>query len=681
MKPSKYHLILAATGLLALLLATYSNSFDADWQYDDHVNIVDNPNVQPESCEWKHLKKSLRSLFPHQVISRPLAYLSFALNYCAGGLSVKGYHVVNLSIHSGAALFLFLLIRELLYLPVFESRYSRHAGWIAWLAAALWAAHPIQVTAVTYIVQRMTSMAGMFYVATLFFFVRGRSSQKRQAKLISYLLCAVCGGAALLSKENAVLLLPAVVLLDLMFFPKEGGSGRRRLILYFLAILAAGAVCLLYLDPLKLFAPYHGRNFTMLERLMTQPRVILMYLAFLTVPMNSRMAIIHDVSISRSLLDPWTTLPAFVGVVAMLTFLIWMIPRQRLFAFCGLFYFLNHLVESSFLNLELMYEHRNYIPSMLLFVPVAVAAVRSVIFFSYRKTFQTAMVAVTGLLLVSNAFATWSYNAVFKDEPALWAHVVKRYPTLSTARNNLAKAFHVLGAYDYALEEHLKALEFDRYNNTYQKAVTLFNLGNHELHQNMDYDRARDYFTQALRIYPKYQKAFHELARTLLLFEHYEAATRTISSGLETWPADEILLRFSAYAALKQNKCEEAMASMAGISSSSRYDGLNAMYRAQSYRCKGDYDRALEEWRRIDTKGDAALARLSALAILELNIESGDEDSIHADCRMIGANRQPFHIIFKRDKNALMPYVPDTDMLNRILPRICEPFLNPDRPE
>ena len=105
---------------------------------------------------------------------RPVSYFTFAMNYYFDGLDVFGYHVVNFFIHYIASVFLFLFIYNTLKLPVLEGRYERHAYSIALLATLFWAINPVQVMAVTYIVQRMASMAAMFYIMAMYFYLKGR---------------------------------------------------------------------------------------------------------------------------------------------------------------------------------------------------------------------------------------------------------------------------------------------------------------------------------------------------------------------------------------------------------------------------------------------------------------------------------------------------------------------------
>jgi hypothetical protein len=203
----KYTGALSALVLLFLLiLIIYSNTFDAAWHLDDYQNITHNPHFNKiKNLNVSTLWASLHSPI-NQRISRPVAMLSFALNWYIGSNQVVGYHFVNLLIHLLTAFFLYLTIVSLFKTSNLKDRYRESAGFIALLAAVLWAIHPIQTQAVTYIVQRMASMAAMFYIFSLYCYLRARLEPLKKYRRI-FLLC--CGFSFLLgigSKENAATL-------------------------------------------------------------------------------------------------------------------------------------------------------------------------------------------------------------------------------------------------------------------------------------------------------------------------------------------------------------------------------------------------------------------------------------------------------------------------------------------
>ena len=156
--------------LLGLMLfLAYSNTFDVPWQFDDYSNILANPKVHAQYPHLSTLTEPFVSLFENGHLNRPFAMATFALNWYLGKDNPFGYHVVNLAIHIFAAYFLFLTLLALFKTPRLDGIYSRQqVVFVSLLAAALWAVNPIQVQSITYIVQRMASMCGMFYILCIY---------------------------------------------------------------------------------------------------------------------------------------------------------------------------------------------------------------------------------------------------------------------------------------------------------------------------------------------------------------------------------------------------------------------------------------------------------------------------------------------------------------------------------
>ena len=162
------------------------------------------------------------------------------------------------------------------------------------------------------------------------------------------------------SKENAILLPATLLLLEFTFFQDWSQPAVRRRFSYVLS----SCLCVLLiggwlfssgkLDPLL---DYSNRLFTPWERLLTQPRIVLFYLSQIFYPVPGRLSIVHDVELSRSLFDPWTTLPAIFGVLALICFGVWQMRKRPMLSFAVLFFFLNHVIESSVIGLELIFEH------------------------------------------------------------------------------------------------------------------------------------------------------------------------------------------------------------------------------------------------------------------------------------------------------------------------------------
>ena len=665
-----------SAALLALLLICYANSFQAAWQYDDYPNIVENPKIRMTDLSWEQIEKGLSAGLSYQTVSRPLAYLSFALNYRWGGYKVVGYHIVNFSIHWLAAIFLFLFIQRLLRLPIFQGRYESKSTVVAGLSAAFWATHPIQVTAVTYIVQRMTSMAGLFYVASLYFYLVGRTSVQDRARFPALFGCAVCAIAGMMTKENSVLLIYALFLLDRLFLQPADKHHRMRTLIWFVGLSAGiGLLGALYTNPLGLLQTFTNRPFSMAQRLLSQPRMLFDYLGILAVPLTSHLSLLHDVQVSRSLFIPWTTLPAIIGLLAFIIFLWWLIPRQPLYAFCGIFFFLNHLVESSFLNLELYYEHRNYIPSMLLFVPLAMAAVKSIRYFRYRRSFQYMIGGTLIFLLAGNMQTTWAYNRYMQSELSLWSHVKARYPKASLAHSNLGKIYWSLGLYEESCQELKRAVELDRFNEQHQKGLAYYNLGLCEAYKEHNYSLAIMHLQTARTLYKDYPKILFEIARCRIQIGDWSSADAILGKGLARWPGNSDLLSLAAILDLKRGNFQKAVQVARKLVHDHSGDQMGWLILAQGYRLMGDIRRALESLESLRVKHPDNI--LCVMALIEINVNHREFDKA---CEYFGQYlklkkyRASLEAIeFSRLNRAILPYTPDQAALKKLNAVGCIP--------
>ncbi len=206
------------TSLFIFLILIYHNSFNCEWVFDDIPNIVENKSIHISSLSYEDLKNAFTQYKGSRVVTRPIAYLSFALNYYFGGLNVFGYHVVNFVIHYISAIFLFLFIYETLNLPSFQKKYSQYAYSISALSVFFWASSPLNVCAVTYIVQRMTCLAGMAYIICLYSYVKARLSVQSASKLFYFFVCILFFLISVLVKENSAMLIFIVLLYEMFFF-------------------------------------------------------------------------------------------------------------------------------------------------------------------------------------------------------------------------------------------------------------------------------------------------------------------------------------------------------------------------------------------------------------------------------------------------------------------------------
>lgn len=654
--------------LLAFLLLCYSNTFDAAWQYDDFGNILNNPGVRMTELSWTQIIRALNAGMDYQTISRPLAYLSFALNYRFGQSEVFGYHLVNFIIHWLTAICLFLFVKGTLRLPIFNGRYDARAAIIAWLATVLWAIHPIQVTAVTYIVQRMASMAGLFYILSMYLYLLGRRVQSRGGQVAALCASGLAALGAMLIKENAVLLGLSLLAYEVILIRGiDRTHARRGLVLAAAALMLIVLMGLLYTDPATLLEPYTNRPFSKFERLLTQTRVLFLYLSLLAVPMTSRMTILHDVAISHSLVDPWTTLLSVGGWCGVLVLALRFYRQYPLISFCVLFFLLNHSIEGSIFNLELAYEHRNYIPSMLLFVPVAVAVIHTSARFHYHALLHSGVWLAIGCVIISFGYTTFSYNRVFSSELSLWQHAVRRAPLLSLAHNNLGNVYWNMGLRESALLEFQNAYALDRYFNLPHKGLVYYNLGLYAAYQKRNYAQALNYFRSAKASFVGNHKIWYQTTRMYTALGDYAAASAELEEALSYWPENADLHYLSGLVHVRQGRCMEALTS-AQKALAIDPDHLEALtVLGQSYHCQGNHALALDCWRRFVDREPRNL--FGILALIELYDLEGKRDGAKRYLERLSAisgKRSLQQVLdLALQEGALSPYIPDVERIKR----------------
>lgn len=507
-KPYEAHL-LAVIVLYILGFAIYWNSLSVPFVFDDYPNIRDNPSIRLTTIDADGLRAAA---FESRAHRRPFANISFALNYVAGGYVVKGYHLVNIFIHviNGVLVYfvaLILLGRE----PIIGGRTPasrRRLQLTALLAAAVFIAHPLQTQAVTYIVQRMTSMATMFFLLSLLLYLLGRECNDLKARSLYWASALVAWLLALGSKEIAATLPVIIVLVEMLFYRDTRRSGPGINPGYFLlAIIASAGVVLLYLgtDPAATIAEqYSSREFGPGERLLTELRVLVFYLSLLVFPYPGRLSLDHPFDISRSLVDPISTLLAAILLGALVALALRLSRRRPVVAFCILWFLVTLSVESSFVGLELVFEHRLYLP--MLGFAIAVAYLISLA--PARSRIIVTVLACS--LVVILATASIVRNTIWQDPVALWSDTVSKNPESHRARNNLGRALSDRGDREQAIREFGEAI--------------LLSPGYAEPHNNLGVllaevgrlDDAQSHLERAIELNPHYQQAYNNLGVFLL---------------------------------------------------------------------------------------------------------------------------------------------------------------------
>ena len=596
--------------LMTMILLVYSNAFRSSWHLDDYDIITKNKTLQITDLEPNTLKSTFYAGLREGTLYRPIPMLSFALNYyfgchCDRG-NTFGYHVVNTTIHILSALLLFFAISLLLRAPNVPPLQSTTRYWIALLSSLLWAIHPMQTQAVVYIVQRMASMAGMFYIAGLYFYLSGRLTPLTSKKIFSFFLCGVMFLLAMGSKENAVMMPVAVLLIEIVFFDNIASfyqkNRRQRLCLTALICFAGIAITLFFAYPtLKSMMNYSGRPFTLSQRLLTETRVIWFYIFQILYPAPSQFSIDHDIVLSESLWMPWTTLTAVAAVMLILGWAFCNSRKKAIFSFPILFFLLNHLIESTVFPLEIIFEHRNYLPSMFLFLPIS----NGIVLFldqCRQRTDQKLFfyICSTGVVILITAigWSTYTRNADWKTEETLWRSALEKAPGNARPYQNLSIFYHQKkGEYDEALKLHKKALDLKDSKPDYSKMISYYNMS--VIYKKMNnFELAAQFAKKAVDSGENSMMILHYIDR-LMEAEEMELAEKEIERYLEKDYLFVELLNRKTSVALRLNKYDVAYeaAAIAIANAPSNYQsvtfwGLSNMYLnkydvAEKYLAKG----------------------------------------------------------------------------------------------
>jgi tetratricopeptide (TPR) repeat protein len=530
--------LLLAAALAALLWFVYRPSLSGGFVLDDAISISDNPSV--------------RSLWPITAPpaggptgGRPVANFTFALNYAVGSETPLGYRLGNLALHWMTTLVLFAVTRRTLLLPKLRPRFATVATPVAAIAAAWWAVHPVQASAVAYIAQRTELLMAFFYLLTLFCFLRGTTERPRFWHPLAVLCCILGMG----SKESMVTA-PLLVLVFDRVFVSEGWMAalRRRRGLY-LGLAGSWLVlgALMATSHLTKRGAGFGVAVPPLDYLLTETRVVLRYLGLGAWP--NPLIFDHGWEFLRSLREAW---PHALALAALWTATLWALRRRPLLAMDGAWFLVILLPTSSFVPVgeQPMAESRLYLPLASIAVLLGAGACA----LAGRRAWWPLVLATLALRTIAHqrarihgdAFALWRDTVAKKPDNAR-AHrwlgdlsflagrvedaiaalktAVRLKPDYIDSHSNLGSYLTTTGRPDEALAPLAVALHLKP---DYPQAY--YNLGNAHAARRDDASAIGAY-ERALQLAPTHAKAHNNLANLLLragrpteAVSHYHAA-------------------------------------------------------------------------------------------------------------------------------------------------------------
>lgn len=571
----KYSLILSFCGVAFVALA-YLPSLTAPFQLDDGL-LFEHNIVSRSFAVWDQLW--------YYDPSRFLTNLTFTANYVFGGGNVFYYHCVNLLVHFGVGWAFYILLKQL------QRSLSLHANsskiipdWSIYFSVLIFLIHPIQTSAVTYIIQRSTLLASFFYLWALIFYSGYRLDNKKR-------LYALALGSSLLGVfcKPIIFTLPLILILfEWLVFPKdsEGIKFKALRVLPFVTVVLIVPVLLALwrykgLSWENLFSM--TRETDTLSRsayLFTQFHVIIVYLRLLLLPIGQNLD--YDFPLSQSLFEPATLMSLTVIVL-----LLWLAVRWSrshvVLSFAIFWFFLTLSLESSVFPIaDVIFEHRLYLPlaGFSLFLPTVMAGI-----FKNKKV----AVCMLSLIVAGYGYLTFQRNLTWRNPEKLLLDTVAKSPGKQRAYHNLAKFYSEQGKYDLALENYKMALTLDM---NYVPSIN--NYANLLVKKGKDKE-ALKYLNIAIAVSPDYEVAYFTRAMVYVRLNHPELALADYEKVISLNPyfASAYLNRGNI---LAENKnFQEALKSYQKALKLDPRDGLIYKNRALCYFYLGQYKKSYED--------------------------------------------------------------------------------------
>jgi len=534
---------------LAILLlfvagtAVYSNTFQSPFVFDD-INFItrNNPHVHMTDFSWASIKEAALEGNPRH---RYLPNISFAVNYYFGRENPFGYHLVNLAIHLLTGIILFFLFQATLFLCSNEkdervSPAGASSGilrpapyeWAAFFGAMLWLVHPVQTNAVTYMCQRMTSMAALFFVLSLLLYVTGRRVFRKgrvRSSVAFFAGCVISGLCAVASKENAGTLPIFILLYEWFFFQKLKNLRSMRPLAWVVigSIIFIGiSVHFLGADPIaRILSSYSLREFTLSERVMTEFRVVVYYLSLLAFPHPRRLVLDHDYPISNSLMTPVSTIFSLGAIIGLAVVAVYAARKDRLASFAIVWFLGNLVIESSVIGIEIIYEHRMYLPTMFLYL------LFSRMVFRVSGTKRRAGAFILTVLALILAIWTYQRNVIWQSEESFWTEGVQKAPRKARPYQNLAYSLQVGGQYVRAIDNYRKSLSIAPHPTAYANMGLCYESIGY-------YSDAVEAYARALKMKPDSPNVHADLAVALINIGEFEAARSHFEQAYRMNPSD-----------------------------------------------------------------------------------------------------------------------------------------------
>ncbi len=412
--------------------------------YDDFSNVF-TPALLGEGFNPHSI---LNALMFHVGGFRPISYLSFYLNHYLFNGNLRSFVIINVIIH--------FLNTIIFYKIAFKLTKNRE---ISFLTSLFWAVSPVNLFAVSYIVQRMTSLMALFGGIGTLYYLNWEETKKKNYLIFAILFVIL----STLSKENGILFLG----LFIVHYYIKNGTQKDILEIYltgFLFLIFWYIFCKNYF-----VVGYIKRGINPIERFLTELRVLVFYIQNIIFPFNKNIFLIINLPASKSLFQPITTLFSLIFILILIGVSFFLSKKDKIISIGILGFFLFHIIESTFMPLLQAFWHRNYVASFFLILA----------FLKFIFSYKTKIVNITVTILILNAtWVTILHNLKWQYKPYYVKKNYERYPQSLSAKNDFANELFKEGKLDKALNIYSELLNTNRKDLAFIPIIEIFHLKN-----------------------------------------------------------------------------------------------------------------------------------------------------------------------------------------------------------
>ena len=433
---------ISLVSLLILTASIYYPSLFGGFYHDDRPNLVFNKDVQIDILSIESIQKAATSSSAGTLL-RPISMASFALNYYFFGDDPFSFKLTNVFLHFITAIFVFLVTHKINN-TVSNSRNNNSSFALAAVVATIWLIHPLHVSTVAYAIQRMAILSTLFSLIAIFFYMVGRDKILTDIRSGSFLLfmCIISILLGIYSKENAALTPFFIALLEvIIFYPQTKSEKYKQYLKYFtlFVLIIMITLFIIFHNNINNFISnwYHEtREFTASERLYTQSRIIIYYIKWLMLPNIQELGLFHDdIPLSNSITSPITTLLSIIAIITLIAIAFIVRKKHPIIALGIGWFFIGHILESTIIPLEMIYEHRNYLPSVGLILIVSHISSHAILRFKKLNLYKHYIFFITVAI-----FSTITYvRASQWSDPINFAYFEALH------HPNSLRASHILG--------------------------------------------------------------------------------------------------------------------------------------------------------------------------------------------------------------------------------------------